>query len=70
MAWLKSKLTGLSYRYLRGTPSWSHEQSPEIRHERLLPYASYAPWQADEHFMRALRLVKASTLVDQYRLFE
>ncbi|KNX76791.1 methyltransferase [Pseudomonas sp. 250J] len=70
MAWLKKKLTGLSYRYLRGTTPWSHDRSPEIRHERLLPYASYAPWHGDQAFVRALGLVQANTLVDKYRLYE
>ncbi|MNG78888.1 Mycinamicin III 3''-O-methyltransferase [compost metagenome] len=70
MAWLKKKLTGLSYRYLRGTASWAHPRSPEIRHERLLPYASYAPWHADQAFARALALVEGNTLVDKYRLYE
>lgn len=70
MAWLKRKLTGWSYRYLRGTASWAHARSPEIRHERLLPYASYAPWRGDQPFERALALVEGNTLVDKYRLYE
>ncbi|CDF92476.1 MULTISPECIES: TylF/MycF/NovP-related O-methyltransferase [unclassified Pseudomonas] len=70
MAWLKRKLTGLSYRYLRGTVSWAHAKSPEIRHERLLPYSSYAPWCQDQAFEQALGLVERNTLVDKYRLFE
>lgn len=70
MAWLKRKLTGLSYRYLRGTVSWAHAKSPEIRHERLLPYSSYAPWCGDRSFEQALALVERNTLVDKYRLYE
>ncbi|MDU9041541.1 TylF/MycF/NovP-related O-methyltransferase [Pseudomonas corrugata] len=70
MAWLKRKLTGLSYRYLRGTVSWAHAKSPEIRHERLLPYSSYAPWCGDKSFEQALTLVQQNTLVDKYRLYE
>jgi O-methyltransferase len=70
MAWLKRKLTGMSYRYLRGTVSWAHAKSPEIRHERLLPYSSYAPWCGDHSFEKALTLVERNTLVDKYRLYE
>lgn len=70
MAWLKRKLTGWSYRYLRGTHSWAHARSPEIHHERLLPYASYAPWHGDQAFEHALQLVRTNTLVDKYRLHE
>jgi O-methyltransferase len=69
-SWLKRKLTGYSYRFLRGTASWAHPKSEEIRHERLLPYASYAPWCNDEPFIKALRLVEQNTLVDRYRLYE
>lgn len=70
MVWLKKKLTGISYRYLRSTVSWAHAKSPEIRHERLLPYSSYAPWCGDQAFEQALKLVEKNTLVDKYRLYE
>jgi len=55
MVWLKKKLTGLSYRYLRGTVSWAHTKSPEIRPERLLWHANYT----------ATRLVSAFTSGNQ-----
>lgn len=47
-ALFKKKLTKLSYGFLRGTPSWAHAKSPEIRHERVLPFCSYAPWVNDQ----------------------
>lgn len=68
--WLKKKLTGLSYGYLRGTASWAHAKSPEIRHERVLPFSSYAPWANDEAFRSAYAQVGQNTLVDAYRLYE
>ncbi|MFJ3076648.1 TylF/MycF/NovP-related O-methyltransferase [Pseudomonas sp. NPDC087029] len=55
---------------MRGTRAWAHARSPEIHHERLLPYASYAPWQGDQAFARALAQVQGNTLVDKYRLYE
>jgi len=39
-AWLKRRLTGLCYGYLRGQPDWAHEKSPEVRHARVLPMAN------------------------------
>lgn len=69
-AWLKRRLTGVCYRYLRSQPDWTHPQSPNIRHARVLPYATYAPWLNDQAFQAAHARVVQHTLVDVYRLYE
>lgn len=68
--WLRKKLTGICYSYLRNTPHWSHPQAEGINHARILPYASYAPWIDDERFQYAYSMVKKHTLIDIYRLYE
>lgn len=35
--WLKCRLTGFCYGYLRGQADWNQPQAPEIRHARVLP---------------------------------
>lgn len=68
--WLKRLLTGACYRYLRSQPDWAHPRSPDIRHARVLPYASHAPWLNDQAFQAAYMRVAEHTLVDVYRLYE
>ena len=69
-SWLKRRLTGFCYGYLRGQLTRAHPGSPEIPHARVLPYASYAPWQGDADFQAAYARVHEYTLVDIYRLYE
>lgn len=69
-AWLKRRLTGLCYGYLRGQPDWAHEKSPEVRHARVLPMASHAPWVNDAAFREVYEAVRDHTLVDMMRLYE
>ena len=39
-------------------------------YEQALPYATYAPWLADNDFIAAYEKIKNNTLVDKYRCFE
>lgn len=41
-----------------------------ISHELIIPHASYSPWLDDEDFLTTYELIKANTLVDQYRCYE
>jgi O-methyltransferase len=68
--WIKRRLTGLCYGYLRSQGDWAHPQAQELRHSRVLPYASYAPWVGDAEFLDAYERVREHTLVDIYRLYE
>lgn len=69
-AWLKRRLTGLCYGYLRNQRDWAHEKAPHIRHARVLPMASHAPWVNDTAFLDAYRAVREHTLIDIMRLYE
>lgn len=68
--WLKRRLTGLCYGYLRSQRDWAHEKSPRVRHARVLPMASHAPWVNDAAFLKAYETVRQHTLVDIMRLYE
>jgi len=39
-------------------------------HEQILPKATYAPWRADDTFLKLHEKVRGSTLIDMYRLYE
>ncbi|MGQ9505442.1 MAG: TylF/MycF/NovP-related O-methyltransferase [Thermogutta sp.] len=56
--------TGFEIRRLPRTP---RGQSP---YELVTPLADYAPWKADEEFLRAYQAVRYHTLVDIYRCWE
>jgi O-methyltransferase len=40
------------------------------RHDRILPFATFAPWNEDRQFRETYERVEASTLVDIYRCYE
>ena len=69
-SWLKRRLIGFCYGHLRSQAGWAHPKAPEIRHARVLPYASYAPWTNDVDFLATYARVSEHTLVDIYRLYE
>lgn len=69
-SWLKRCLTRLCYGYLRGQADWAHEKSPTVRHARVLPMASHAPWLNDSEFREVYEAVCDHTLVDMMRLYE
>ncbi|WP_060481434.1 TylF/MycF/NovP-related O-methyltransferase [Pseudomonas sp. NBRC 111119] len=69
-AWLKRRLTGLCYGYLRSQRDWAHDKAPEVRHARVLPMASHAPWVNDTAFLKAHEAVRGHTLIDIMRLYE
>ena len=58
-----------AYQTLREQSPWRHELS-SMAHHRILPYATYAPWLNDEHFLSIYNRVKTHTLVDIYRCYE
>lgn len=66
---LKLMLTD-AYATIRNQEPWCHPKSPDISHHRVLPYATYSPWLADEEFQRVYRYIKTHTLVDIYRCYE
>jgi O-methyltransferase len=41
-----------------------------VPHKQVIPYASYAPWEADEVFKLLYNSIKDNTLVDIYRCYE
>ena len=41
-----------------------------LPHEKIEPYATYAPWRADPEFLALVDNLADSTLVDIYRLYE
>ena len=41
-----------------------------VPHKQVIPYATYAPWEADEEFKQVYETVKKNTLVDIYRCYE
>jgi len=45
-------------------------QDPRIRHQLVVPHATYSPWWTDAAFMRTFEAVRHATLVDIYRLYE
>jgi O-methyltransferase len=49
---------------------WDHEQSPELRHNRLYVGATYLPWLSDREFLRAYEIIKDFTLVERERCHE
>ncbi len=49
---------------------WTHPRSPDIRHSRSTPAATYAPWLSDAGFMGAYQRIRKFTLVDIYRCYE
>lgn len=57
-AWLKRRLTGLCYGYLRGQPDWAHEKSPEVRH------ALFCPWPTKT--LRVLRLLGGTRMLNEF----
>ena len=42
----------------------------KIPYERVVPYATYAPWVADNDFDSVYETIRDNTLVDKYRCFE
>ncbi len=55
---------------IRNLSAWHHPKSPDVQHQGVVPYATYAPWLSDPHFMSLYESVKNHTLVDFYRCWE
>ena len=51
---------------IRNFSAWHHPKSPDVQHQGVVPYATYAPWLSDPHFMSLYESVKNHTLVDVY----
>jgi len=49
---------------------WTHPESPDIRHSRLTPAATFSPWLTDSAFLAAYQQIRKFTLVDIYRCYE
>ena len=45
-------------------------QDPSVRHQLVVPHATYSPWWTDQAFMKAYDAVRDATFVDVYRLYE
>lgn len=41
-----------------------------IPHTRVLPIATYSPWEKDEEFEKVYKVARDYTLVDKYRMYE
>lgn len=65
-------LRGSSYSVAKGLalPFVRREAVRSGAHAMAYPISSYAPWQADEEFVRTYRAVKKNTLVDVWRCYE
>jgi len=48
----------------------SETGAPELVYERILPVATYAPWNSSPDFLSTYSLIKDNTLVDRYRCWE
>jgi O-methyltransferase len=59
-----------AYDALRAIKPTHSPQSPEILHQYVLPYASYAPWLNDSAFVETYAKIREHTLVDIYRCWE
>lgn len=59
-----------AYQFLRGLPHWTNLPGGEIFHERILPFATYAPWLSDAEFVDIYNRIVQNTLVDKYRCYE
>ena len=55
---------------IRSFSPWFHPKSPEVKHQGIVPDATYAPWLCDTHFMSLFEAVRKHTLVDFYRCWE
>jgi O-methyltransferase len=58
---------------LRRIPRIDHQLSslvPDVPHEVIRTFATYAPWLVDEEFRAAYDAVRDFTLVDAYRCYE
>lgn len=58
-----------AYDSIRIQKPWTHHSS-NIKHHRVLPHATLAPWLNDEDFLAIYEKIKAYTLVDLYRCYE
>jgi O-methyltransferase len=43
---------------------------PTIKHQLVVPHATYSPWWSDQAFMSVLDEIRDRTLIDVYRLYE
>lgn len=59
-----------AYGVIRSFGAWGSAKSPDIPHDRVLPFASYAPWLNDQAFLRIHGAMRNHTLVDLYRCYE
>jgi O-methyltransferase len=67
---MQANFTITAYQFLRKLPPWSNTADREILHQRILPFATYAPWLGDAEFIDTFNRILQHTLVDQYRCFE
>ncbi len=59
-----------AYGVIRSFGAWRSEKSPDVPHDRVLPFATYSPWLNDAGFMRVHQAMREHTLVDLYRCYE
>lgn len=59
-----------AYGVIRSFGAWRSDKSPDVPHDRVLPFATYSPWLNDEAFMRVHHAMREHTLVDLYRCYE
>jgi O-methyltransferase len=45
-------------------------QDPSVKHQVIVPHATYSPWWTDDAFQSVFAQVRESTFVDVYRLYE
>jgi O-methyltransferase len=58
-----------AYDSIRTQKPWTHHSST-LKHHRILPHATLAPWLNDEEFLAIYGKIKEYTLVDLYRCYE
>jgi O-methyltransferase len=67
---MKNNFAVTAYHYLRELPPWDNGTGSNVIHERILPFATYAPWLSDAEFIDLFNRILKNTLVDKYRCFE
>jgi O-methyltransferase len=51
-------------------PVWGFDSHPALKHQTLLPQATYAPWATDPAFQAAWTKLGSSSLLDNMRAYE
>lgn len=59
-----------AYGRIRSFGAWRSDKSPDVPHDRVLPFATYSPWLNDAAFLQLHQAMREHTLVDLYRCYE